>query len=872
MAWRHRDDRYGEKLATPDTSVGDLIGDVDPVKVAEGRTLGDPETIHFGLVPRTNRGIFSLNELPDLAERIQVSLLNVLEERDIGSPRLRAAAAARPAAGGQRQPGGLHQPRPDHHPAQGPVRRRDPHPLPADADRRARPGPAGGRALDRPRELPDHLVEVIARFTRLVRESPAVDARSGVSARFAIAAAETRGRVRGAPGGADRRAETPVARVCDLPAVVSTLRGKVEFEVSEEGREKEVLAHLLRRAIAETFRSRLGSADLSGLLAKFDDGGTVETGDLVPATDLLQRVGDVPGLARIMARLGMDGRRVLRARGGGGGVRPGGAVPDAPPVQGHRRRHQRVRDLGALMSPCRTTGTAATHDGPDPLAPPFDVRGAVDELGDAILAGANPADALRDLLRRGSVTGPDGAASTTCCAGSGNGSARSAAAAGSTASSSRPARCSTRRSGRSAPSCSPTRPTTPGCARPSSTRCPPTRPRRSGSWPTTTGARPPPAQTFEQLKDLLRREVLDSQFRGMKQALQNPDPEAMQRVKDMLGDLNEMLDADARGEHTQADFDQFMERYGDMFPDHPQNLEELVDSLVRRMAAAERLLRSLSDEQREELAQLMANALEDAGLAAEMARLADALRARRPELDRAGMSGGVQMSGDEPLGLGDATTALAELADLAELETALGQDYPGASLDDVDEEAVRRALGRQAVDDIEALRRIERELERQGYLTRNARPARAHPQGRAPARGHGAAPDLRRPELAAGHGDHDLRDAGAGGRADRHHPRLGVRRRAAARRRPHRAERAAARRPSAPRARRCSWRRRDFEVAETERRSAAVVSLLVDLSYSMQLRGTWARGQADRARAARAAAQPVPAGRHPGHRLLQLRA
>src|SRR5947207_9503748 len=156
----------------------------------------------------------------------------------------------------------------------------------------------------------------------------------------------------------------------------------------------------------------------------------------------------------------------------------------------------------------------------------------------------------------------------------------------------------------------------------------------------------------------------------------------MQRVKDMLGDLNEMLAADARGEHTQADFDQFMQAYGDMFPDHPQDLEELVDSLISRMAAAERLLRSLSDEQREELAQLMANALEDAGLAAEMARLADALRSRRPELDRAGMSGSVQMSGEEPLGLGGATTALADLADLAELENALGQDYPGAGPDD----------------------------------------------------------------------------------------------------------------------------------------------------------------------------------------------
>jgi len=154
--------------------------------------------------------------------------------------------------------------------------------------------------------LPSHLVEVIARFTRLVRASPAIDSRSGVSARFAIAAAES------AAASAVRRAalaseEYPVTRICDLPSTVSSLRGKVEFEVSEEGREQEVLEHLLRRATAETYRAHLGSADLSGLLATFDAGGSVESGDLVPATDLLARIGEVPGLARIMRRLGMDG-------------------------------------------------------------------------------------------------------------------------------------------------------------------------------------------------------------------------------------------------------------------------------------------------------------------------------------------------------------------------------------------------------------------------------------------------------------------------------------------------------------------------------------------------------------------------------------
>ena len=146
-----------------------------------------------------------------------------------------------------------------------------------------------------------------------MRDSPAVDARSGVSARFAIAAAESaaasavRRSALAGPAAAGPAADPPVARVCDLPAVVSTLRGKVEFEVSEEGREEEVLNAMLRRAIADTFRSRLGNVDLSGLLAKFEEGGTVESGELVPAADLLQRIGEVPGLAKIMSRLDMNG-------------------------------------------------------------------------------------------------------------------------------------------------------------------------------------------------------------------------------------------------------------------------------------------------------------------------------------------------------------------------------------------------------------------------------------------------------------------------------------------------------------------------------------------------------------------------------------
>ena len=316
VAWLHRSFRYGEKLATPDTGVGDLIGDVDPVKVAEGRTLGDPETVHFGLVPRTNRGIFAINELPDLAERIQVSLLNVLEERDV---QIRGYVVRLPLdllVIGTANPedytnrGRIITPLKDRFGAE--VRTH--YPLRLDDEIGLIQQEAltvwEGSPLGEP-VLPLHLLETVARFTRLVRDSPQIDRRSGVSARFAVASAET------VVASAVRRAaltgETqPVARVSDLPAVLPAVRGKVEFEstaigAEDEGREVELLAHLLRRAVAETFRARLAGTDLSGLQERFADGSTVETGELVPAAELLARIGPVPGLAQLMAALDDDG-------------------------------------------------------------------------------------------------------------------------------------------------------------------------------------------------------------------------------------------------------------------------------------------------------------------------------------------------------------------------------------------------------------------------------------------------------------------------------------------------------------------------------------------------------------------------------------
>jgi magnesium chelatase subunit I len=303
VTWRHRSERFGEKLATPDTSVGDLVGDVDPVKVAEGRSLGDSETIHYGLVPRTNRGIFAINELPDLAERIQVALLNVLEERDIQvrGYQLRlpldllVVASANPEDYTNR--GRIITPLKDRFGAE----IRTHYPVSLEAETELLLQEARIEAV-----VPRHLLDVVARFTREVRESPAVDQRSGVSARFAIACVEA------LSGAAVRRAaiagdDDPVARIGDLAGVVPTLRGKVEFDVSEEGQEEETLQLLARRATADAWRAHLGGGDvrpvLTGLVAWFDEGNSLLAGDAIPAATMLDELGPLEGLGRLVGTL-----------------------------------------------------------------------------------------------------------------------------------------------------------------------------------------------------------------------------------------------------------------------------------------------------------------------------------------------------------------------------------------------------------------------------------------------------------------------------------------------------------------------------------------------------------------------------------------
>jgi len=477
------------------------------------------------------------------------------------------------------------------------------------------------------------------------------------------------------------------------------------------------------------------------------------------------------------------------------------------------------------------------HGGPDPLEPPYDVRGAVDALGDAILNGDDVANALRDLLRRG-ISDHHGLDDLLRQV--------------------RERQRELRRSGRLDGILEQVRAmldTAIGQERaelfPDPSDDARMREAELDALPSDTAQAirrladyqwqsEAAAQTFEQLKELLRREVLDSQFRGIKQTMEEPDPEAMRRVKDMMSALTAMIEADAAGVHTQQDFDAFMQEYGDFFPESPANLEELVDSLVRRMAAAQRLLNSLSDAQRDELAGLMSQTLEDAGLAQEMARLADALRARRPDIDWNGPNG-ERMTGSDPLGLGDATTAVAELADLAELEEALRQDYPGARLDDIDEEAVRRALGRQAVDDMEALRQIERELQRQGYLQANEGKLELTPKA-VRRLGDTALRKVFAKLAEGGHGDHDQRDVGQAGeltgvtRPWRFGDEQPIDTAATVRNALLRGGvpgESVGQRPNV------QLSVSDFEIGETERRASAAVCLLVDLSYSMALRGTW---------------------------------
>ena len=298
IAWVHRSDRFGEKLATPDTSIADLIGEVDPIKVAEGRYLSDELTLHYGLVPRTNRGIFAINELPDLAERIQVGLLNVLEERDVQvrGYRIRLpldillVASANPEDYTNR--GRIITPLKDRFGSQ----IRTHYPLDTATElavvaQEARPLEVEGVRV----EVPAHMAEIVAAISHEARRSPHVNQRSGVSVRLSIANYETI--VANATRRALRRGEPEaVPRVSDLEAVTASTAGKVEVETLDEGGDGEVLDRLVKTAVLSVFKANCPPERHRALLTEFEGGTIFHSGDDVASTSYVEALVGLPAL------------------------------------------------------------------------------------------------------------------------------------------------------------------------------------------------------------------------------------------------------------------------------------------------------------------------------------------------------------------------------------------------------------------------------------------------------------------------------------------------------------------------------------------------------------------------------------------------
>ena len=298
VEWVGRHQRFGEKLATPDTSIADLIGEVDPVKVAEGRYLSDELTLHYGLVPRTNRGIFAINELPDLAERIQVGLLNVLEERDvqIRGYKIRLpldvmlVASANPEDYTSR--GRIITPLKDRFGAQ--IRTHYPLDTSTEVEVIAQEAEVAG--MDGVKlDVPGYMAEVVAQLSQFARQSPQVNQRSGVSVRLGVANYET------LAAAALRRAlrlgeAEAVPRVSDLPALVSSSAGKIELDSLDDGGEEDLVARLYRQAVLGVFRARVDPADLAPAVAELDDGSNIEVGDDVASSQYVELLAKHPGL------------------------------------------------------------------------------------------------------------------------------------------------------------------------------------------------------------------------------------------------------------------------------------------------------------------------------------------------------------------------------------------------------------------------------------------------------------------------------------------------------------------------------------------------------------------------------------------------
>jgi magnesium chelatase subunit I len=306
IEWIDRERRYGEKLATPDITIADLIGEVDPIKVAEGRYLSDELTIHYGLIPRHNRGIFCINELPDLAERIQVGLLNIMEERDvqIRGYRIRlpldvyVVASANPEDYTNR--GRIITPLKDRYGAQ--IRTHYPRNAESEIEIVEQERMHFEDDSDREVHVPQYMKEIVVEVTRLARRSPDINQRSGVSVRASIADYEAL--LANAMRRAIRLKENEVVpRVSDLPFVLPALTGKIEFETVDDGREEQIVERLIQGAVLAVFNHYFSLGELEPIVARFKAGYAVEVSDLTPSAEYVKLVKETEGLDAAVEKL-----------------------------------------------------------------------------------------------------------------------------------------------------------------------------------------------------------------------------------------------------------------------------------------------------------------------------------------------------------------------------------------------------------------------------------------------------------------------------------------------------------------------------------------------------------------------------------------
>lgn len=484
------------------------------------------------------------------------------------------------------------------------------------------------------------------------------------------------------------------------------------------------------------------------------------------------------------------------------------------------------------MASRHSTRYSAYTGGPDPLAPPVDLREALEQIGQDVMAGTSPRRALSELLRRGTRTIP--------------GADRLAAEAN------RRRRDLLRRNNLDGTLQEIKRLLDEAVlaerkqlaraldddARFSELQLdalPPSPAKAVQELSEYRWRSGEAREKYDQIKDLLGRELLDQRFAGMKQALAGATDEDRQRVNQMLDDLNDLLDKHARGQDTQQDFDDFMGKHGEFFPENPRNVEELLDSLAKRAAAAQRFRNSLSQEQRDELDALAQQAFGSPSLMQSLSRLDAHLQAARPGED---WTGSQEFSGDNPFGMGEGTQALADIAELEQLAEQLSQSYPGATMDDVDLDALARQLGDQAAIDARTLAELERALVNQGFLDRGS-DGRWRLSPKAMRRlGETALRDVAQ-QLSGRRGERDHRRAGAAGEltgATRpwqfgdtepwHISRTltnAVLRQAG----------------TAGHDRGIRITVDDVEVSETETRTQAAVALLVDTSFSMVMENRW---------------------------------